>query len=116
MRAGFDPDHQMRVLEFTTSPELDECARVAETVQQLPDTPDGIFRFASFIMSLADSVKIVPETGDVPPICGRDADRLIITLDTGARHSESEAQRMFARSLLFQITAQGVDIDAVLAA
>jgi hypothetical protein len=36
MRAGFDPEHQMRVIQLETAVELGACVEAAKTVESLP--------------------------------------------------------------------------------
>lgn len=106
----------MRRITFETSAELDACARAAETVEKLPSAPHNVYGAASYVIALAADTQLTPEAGNMPAMCGSDADGLIITLDLEAKTSPVEAERVIALSLLHEVEAQGIDVARVLAA
>lgn len=116
MLAEFDQAHQMRRITFESTEELDACARAAEIVEKLPAAPSSAYGAANYVIALANDAHLTPEAGNMPAMCGSDADGLIITLDLEAKTSPVEAERVMARSLLHEVEAQGIDVAQVLAA
>lgn len=110
MKATFDQSHQMRIIKVEAGPEFDTCVDVAKVIDEMPEAPEYAQSVASFLIYLG-----AEGTNNIPPLCGHDADGLIISLDLARQRAKVEADAMKIRSLLEQVQA-GVDIAPVLAA
>ena len=95
----------MRIINVEVGPEFDTCVDVARVIDEIPEAPEYAQSVASFLIYLG-----AEGTNNIPPLCGHDADGLILSLDLARRQSLDEVERMKVNSLLQQVCA-GVEVD-----
>jgi hypothetical protein len=115
MRAKFDPEHHIRVLQFEYPAELKGCAELAKKVEEIPDAPRQVYSTASLVIALSTDENLERDSVPLPKVSGPDADGLLEVLDIGARITDIDAERMLARALIRQVQAQGVDVNRLVA-